>query len=75
MMQEQAQMTYEECLRSTFLDYQSWTFFLIGLGIAIGFGKFGRRRLGAATAIVGAVIGIVVAYTYYEMNCVELYLG
>ena len=46
---------------------------LIGLGIALGFAKFGRQYAAVAIAISCAIISLVFAYTYYELNCVELY--
>jgi hypothetical protein len=68
-------MTYEECVRSAFLDRQSWSVLLIGLGLALGLRKFGRKYSAVAIAISSAIVGLVLAYTYFELNCVELYLG
>ena len=68
-------MTYEECLRTSFFDYQSWSIALIGLGIAFGLIIVGRRYVATAVALLCVIIALLWAVGYYEMNCIELYQG
>ena len=67
-------MTYEECLRSTFLDFQSWGLVLLGLAVALVFRALGKTYWSIGAVIVGVTLGLLWADGYYEMNCVELYL-
>jgi hypothetical protein len=73
-MGEHYGMTYEECLRSTFLYFQSWALVLVGLAVALAFRAFGKTYKAIGAVIVGAALGLIWAVGYYEMNCVELYL-
>lgn len=67
------QLEYRECLRSTFLDAESWAIVLVGLGLAFVIWKIGWRRSSVVLAIASTVVGTGWAYGYYEMNCVEIY--
>ena len=67
-------MTYEECLRSTFLIPSSWGIVLVGLGLAFALRKSGRKHIATAIAVLAPVFGFLWAYLYYELNCVELYI-
>ena len=67
-------MTYDECLRSTFLDFQSWALVLVGLAVALAFRAFGKTYWAVGAVIVGVALGLIWAIGHYEMNCVELYL-
>jgi len=66
-------MLYEECLRSTFLEPQSWGIVTIGLILAFGLNKIGWKYSAALMAILTMVVGLIWAWGYHEFNCVELY--
>ena len=67
-------MTYDDCLRSTILDVQSWALVLVGLAVALAFRAFGRTYWAVGAVIMGVALGLNWAVGHYEMNCVELYL-
>ncbi len=65
-------MNYEECLRSTYFDLQSWLIALIGLGISFIFWRDGRTAFAIVSAVVGLFLAFSWAYLHYKLNCVEL---
>ncbi|MEL6597358.1 MAG: hypothetical protein AAFQ47_15565 [Pseudomonadota bacterium] len=65
-------MTYDECLRSAYLDLESWLIFLISLAIAIALRKYGKTVFAIVSASFGLLIAVSWAYLFYEFNCVEL---
>lgn len=68
-------MTYEECLRATFLEPTSWLIGVVGLAVALVLRKFSFPRVGAAVALLAILCGMAWSYGVYEMSCVELYEG
>ncbi len=65
-------MNYEECLRSTYFDLQSWLIALIGLGISLIFWRYGRTAFAIVSAVVGLFLAFSWAYLHYKLVCVEL---
>lgn len=65
-------MNYEECLRSTYFDLESWLIALLALGITLIFWKYGKMALAMVSACIGLFLAISWAYFFYDLNCVEL---
>lgn len=65
-------MNYDECLRSTYFDLESWLIALLGLGISFIFWRYGRMVFVIISAGISLLLALLWAYFYYEMNCVEL---
>lgn len=65
-------MSYDECLRSTYFDLESWLFALLGLGISFIFWRYGRMAFTIISACISLLLALSWAYFYYELNCVEL---
>lgn len=65
-------MTYEECLRSIYFDWESWLIALVALAISLTFWKNTKKGLAVVSACFGLLLASSWAYLYYEMNCVEL---
>ena len=68
-------MTYEECLRTIFINPTSWLIVIAGLVLALVLGRFFMPRLAAAMALASILCGVGWSYGVYEMSCVELYEG
>lgn len=66
-------MTYEQCLRSTYLDLESWIIALVGLVVSYIFWKYGKSVFAIVTVCIGQLLAVSWAYIYYELNCVELF--
>ncbi len=65
-------MSYEECLRATISDPQSWSVLVIGLVLTVILKRFGRHYSGLAMLVATAGFSFIWAYGFYELNCVEL---
>lgn len=65
-------MNYDECLRSTYFDLESWLIALVGLGISFIFWRYGKTAFAIMSAFVGLFLALSWTYLYYELNCVEL---
>ncbi len=65
-------MNYEECLRSTYFDLESWLIALLGLGISFIFLRYGKMAFAIVSACIGILLALSWAYLYYELKCVEL---
>ena len=65
-------MTYQECLRLTFFDLESWVIALAGLVISFFVLRYGTRIFASVFAGLSLLLAISWAYLYYELNCVEL---
>lgn len=65
-------MTYEQCLRSTYFDLESWAIVLAGLVMSIIFWKFGKNVFAIGSFGVGLLLAVFWAYSHYELNCIEL---
>lgn len=65
-------MTHDECLRSTFLDWESWLIVLVSLAISFTLRKFGKTAFAIVSGSFGLVLVVAWAYSFYELNCVEL---
>lgn len=65
-------MDYDLCLRSAFLDLESWVIFLAGLAVSVLLMRFEKRGLAITCFLIGLVLATSWAYFYYELNCVEL---
>jgi hypothetical protein len=68
-------MTYEECLRETFFNHQSWLIVAVGLAFALVLRKFSMPRIAAGVAVVAILCGASLSYVFYDVACVELYEG
>ncbi len=68
-------MTYEECLRGTFLDPESWLIVIVGLALALVLRRLSLPRLAGALAFVSLLCGAAWSYIGYELNCIELFEG
>ena len=66
---------YEECLGLTFRDLESWLIVFAGLGFALVLRKFAMPRAAVALAVAAVIGGLSWAYIFYEINCVELFVG
>lgn len=66
-------MMYEDCLRSTFFDLESWGIVGVGLIIGLVLKRAGRVNAAIAISAAGALGALFWAYSYYEFNCVELF--
>lgn len=65
-------MTYDECLRSTYLGWESWLVFVISLAISLALWKYGKIAFTILSGSIGLLFAILWAYLFYELNCVEL---
>ncbi len=65
-------MTYDECLRSAFIDWQSWLIFLLFLAISFALHRYGKTTFAIASFGFGLLLAVFWAYIFYELNCVEL---
>ena len=65
-------MTYQECLRLTFFDLESWVIALAGLVISFFVLRYATRIFASVFAGLSLLLAISWAYLYYELNCVEL---
>ena len=65
-------MNYDECLRSTYFDLESWLIVLLGLGISVILWIYGKTSFAIMSALVGLFLALSWAYLYYELSCVEL---
>ncbi|MEM6372375.1 MAG: hypothetical protein AAF727_06300 [Pseudomonadota bacterium] len=65
-------MTYEQCVRATFLDWESWLIALIALAMFLILRHFKRTVKAIGSGVVGVCLALSWAYLFYELNCVEL---
>lgn len=65
-------MSYDECLRSTYFDLESWLIAFLGLCISFILWRYGKTTFAIISAFVGLLLALSWAYLYYELNCVEL---
>ncbi len=65
-------MDYDLCLRSTFLDLESWAIVLTGFAVSVLLMRFEKRGLAITCFLTSLVLATSWAYFYYELNCVEL---
>ncbi|MEM7520985.1 MAG: hypothetical protein AAF307_08095 [Pseudomonadota bacterium] len=65
-------MTYDECLRSTYLDWESWLIALVSLAISFALRKYGKTSFAIVSGSFGLLLAVSWAYLFYELNCVEL---
>jgi hypothetical protein len=66
-------MNYEKCLRSAFIDFESWAIALVAVAISFIIWKFGSRVFAFVCLGVGLLLAVFWARQYYELNCVELF--
>ncbi len=65
-------MDYDICLRSTFLDFESWAIVLTGLAVSLVLMRFEKRGLAITWLLTSLILATSLGYFYYELNCVEL---
>lgn len=65
-------MRYEECLRSTYFDLDSWIIALVGLTVAFFLWRFNKTGLAIVCVGLSLLAAACWAYLYYELNCVGL---
>lgn len=65
-------MTYEECVRSVYFDWESWVIALVALAISLTFLRYRKKIFAVVSFCFGLLLAASWAYLYYELNCVEL---
>lgn len=65
-------MNYQECLRATYFDLESWAIALVGLIVSFLLLRFGKIFFATICIAVGLLLAASWAYLHYELNCLEL---
>ncbi|WP_236626279.1 hypothetical protein [Actibacterium mucosum] len=65
-------MTFDECVRLTYLDWESWLILFVSLAISLGLWKIGKTVLAIVIGCFGLLFAGSWAYSFYVLTCVEL---
>jgi|TARA_R110002033_G_scaffold55834_1_gene104698 hypothetical protein len=66
-------MSFDQCLRASYFDAESWTIALAGMLIAFALWRFGKTVFAMICIGASLLLAAFWAYLYYELNCVELF--
>ena len=64
-------MNYDECLRSTYFDLESWLIVLLGLGISVILWRYGKTSFAIMSALAGLFLALSWAYLSKVCGCCQ----